>query len=52
MKRTPSPTSPSKSLATVFLEAKGRTVNDELYPIPQSAINTNDLLLPNNPGYN
>ncbi len=52
MKRYPSTTTPSKSMATVFLEAKGRTVNDELYPIPQAAINTNDLLLPNNPGYN
>lgn len=52
MRRTPSATNPSKSMATVFLEAKGRTVNDELYPIPQDAITTNDLLLPNNPGYN
>lgn len=52
MKRYPSSTNPSKSMATEFLEAKGRTVNDELYPIPQSAINTNELLLPNNPGYN
>ncbi len=52
MKRTPSPTNPQKSLATVFLESKGRTANDALYPIPQSAINTNELLLPNNPGYN
>lgn len=52
MKRLPSSTNPAKSMATVFLEAKGRTVNDELYPIPQSAINTNNLLLPNNPGYN
>jgi hypothetical protein len=52
MKRTPSPSNPSKSMAAVFLEAKKRTVNDELYPIPQSAINTNPKLLPNNPGYN
>ncbi|GAA3974784.1 RagB/SusD family nutrient uptake outer membrane protein [Pedobacter ginsengiterrae] len=52
MKRTPSATNPSKSMATVFLEAKGRSINDELYPIPQDAITTNDLLLPNNPGYN
>ncbi|WP_304064119.1 RagB/SusD family nutrient uptake outer membrane protein [Pedobacter glucosidilyticus] len=52
MKRTPDPVTPSKTMATVFLETKGRTVNDQLYPIPQSAINTNDLLLPNNPGYN
>lgn len=51
MRRTPSPSNPSKSIATVFLEAKGRSKNDELYPIPQSAISTNDLLLPNNPGY-
>lgn len=51
MKRTPSIADPSKSMATVFLEAKGRSKNDELYPIPQSAISTNDLLLPNNPGY-
>lgn len=52
MRRTPSTSNPSKSMATVFLEAKKRSVNDELYPIPQSAINTNALLLPNNPGYN
>ncbi|AIM36097.1 hypothetical protein KO02_04860 [Sphingobacterium sp. ML3W] len=52
MRRTPSISNPSKSMATVFLEAKKRSVNDELYPIPQSAINTNSLLLPNNPGYN
>ncbi|MFU1857383.1 RagB/SusD family nutrient uptake outer membrane protein [Sphingobacterium sp. NGMCC 1.201703] len=52
MKRTPSPSNPSKSMAAVFLEAKKRTVNDQLYPIPQSAINTNPKLLPNNPGYN
>ncbi|QNR84114.1 RagB/SusD family nutrient uptake outer membrane protein [Pedobacter riviphilus] len=52
MKRAPSTTNPAKSMATVFLEAKGRTINDELYPIPQDAITTNDLLLPNNPGYN
>lgn len=51
MKRTPSKTNPQKSMATVFLEAKGRSVNDELYPIPQSAIDRNELLLPNNPGY-
>ena len=51
MKRTPSATNPQKSMATVFLESKGRTVNDELYPIPQSAIERNELLLPNNPGY-
>lgn len=51
MRRTPSPSNPSKSIATVFLEAKGRSKNDELYPIPQAAISTNDLLLPNNPGY-
>ncbi|WP_166335155.1 RagB/SusD family nutrient uptake outer membrane protein [Sphingobacterium chungjuense] len=52
MRRTASVANPAKSMATVFLEAKGRSVNDELYPIPQSAINTNPLLLPNNPGYN
>lgn len=52
MRRTASPTNSAKSMATVFLEAKGRTANDELYPIPQDAITTNDLLLPNNPGYN
>lgn len=52
MRRTPSKSNPSKSMATEFLEAKGRTKNDELYPIPQSAINTNPLLLPNNEGYN
>lgn len=52
MRRTPSATNPSKSMAAVFLEAKGRSVNDEIYPIPQSAINTNPQLLPNNPGYN
>ena len=51
MRRTPSKSNPSKSMATEFLEAKGRSKNDELYPIPQSAINTNKLLLPNNPGY-
>lgn len=52
LKRTPSKSNPSKSMATEYLEAKGRTKNDELYPIPQSAINSNPLLLPNNPGYN
>lgn len=52
MRRTPSKANPSKSMATEFLEAKGRSKNDELYPIPQSAINTNPLLLPNNEGYN
>lgn len=52
MRRTPSPSDVSKSMATIFLEAKGRSVHDELYPIPQSAINTNPKLLPNNPGYN
>lgn len=51
MRRTPSPSNPAKSMATVFLEGKGRTVNDELYPIPSTAIDVNDLLLPNNPGY-
>ncbi|MET3112670.1 hypothetical protein AAKU52_000388 [Pedobacter sp. CG_S7] len=51
MRRTPSPSNPAKSMATVFLEAKGRTINDELYPIPQAAIDVNDLLRPNNPGY-
>lgn len=51
MKRTPSETNPQKSMATVFLEAKGRSANDQLYPIPQSAIDRNELLLPNNPGY-
>jgi hypothetical protein len=51
MRRTPSPTNPSKSMATVYLEAKGRTVNDEIYPIPQAAIDVNELLKPNNPGY-
>ncbi len=52
MRRTPSSSNPSKSMATVFLEEKGRSVNDELYPIPTSAIDTNPLLTPNNPGYN
>jgi hypothetical protein len=51
MRRTPSPSNPSKSMATVYLEAKGRSVNDEIYPIPQAAIDVNDLLRPNNPGY-
>lgn len=51
MRRTPSPTNPAKSMATVYLEAKGRTINDELYPIPQAAIDVNDMLKPNNPGY-
>jgi starch-binding outer membrane protein, SusD/RagB family len=51
MRRTPSPTNPAKSMATVFLEAKGRSINDEIYPIPQAAIDVNDLLKPNNPGY-
>lgn len=51
MRRTPSVTNPSKSMATVYLEGKGRTINDELYPIPQAAIDVNDLLKPNNPGY-
>lgn len=51
MKRTPSETNPQKSMATVFLESKGRSANDQLYPIPQSAIDRNELLLPNNPGY-
>lgn len=52
MRRTPSPTNSSKSMAEIYLEAKGRTSNDQIYPIPQSAINTNPQLLPNNPGYN
>lgn len=52
MRRTPSQANSAKSMATVFLELKDRSVNDELYPIPQSAINTNKKLLPNNPGYN
>ncbi|RZK69743.1 MAG: RagB/SusD family nutrient uptake outer membrane protein [Pedobacter sp.] len=51
MRRTPSTTNPAKSMATVFMEGKGRSVNDELYPIPSTAIETNSLLLPNNPGY-
>ncbi len=51
MRRTPSLTNPTKSMATIFLEAKGRSVNDELYPIPSTAIDVNNLLLPNNPGY-
>jgi hypothetical protein len=51
MRRTPSPANPAKSMATVYLEAKGRTINDEIYPIPQAAIDVNDLLKPNNPGY-
>jgi hypothetical protein len=51
MRRTPSPANPAKSMATVYLEAKGRTINDELYPIPQAAIDVNDMLKPNNPGY-
>lgn len=52
MRRTPSKENASKSMATIFLEKKGRSVNDELYPIPQSAISTNPQLLPNNEGYN
>ena len=52
MRRTPSESNPSKTMSQVFLEGKKRTKNDELYPIPQAAINTNALLLPNNPGYN
>jgi len=51
MKRTPSPQNSSKSIATVFLEAKGRSITDQLYPIPQSAIDRNPMLLPQNPGY-
>lgn len=52
VKRTPSPANPSKSMAAVFLEAKKRRVNDAIYPIPQSAINTSPKLLLNNPNYN
>lgn len=52
MRRTPSPSNPSKSMAQVYLESKGRSINDAIYPIPQSAINTNPKLLPNNTGYN
>lgn len=50
MKRTPSESDPSKSMAAVFLESKKRGVNDLLYPIPQSAIDRNELLT-QNPGY-
>ena len=50
MKRTPSASTPSKSMALEFLEAKGRTANDLLYPIPTSARDVNPQL-DQNPGY-
>ena len=50
MKRTPSPTDPSKSMAQVYVEGKGRSVNDLLYPIPTAARDVNELLT-QNPGY-
>ncbi len=50
MKRTPSQTSPTKSMAQVFVEANGRSKDDLLYPIPTAAIDVNDQL-DQNPGY-
>lgn len=50
MKRTPSATNPSKSVAQEFVEAKGRSINDLLYPIPTAAIDVNPELT-QNPGY-
>jgi tetratricopeptide (TPR) repeat protein len=50
MKRTPDPTTPSKSMAQVFVEGKGRSITDLLYPIPQSQIDVNPRLT-QNPGY-
>lgn len=50
MKRTPSETVTGKSMALVFLEAKGRGANDLLYPIPTSAMDVNEELV-QNPGY-
>lgn len=50
MKRTPSEANPSKSMALVFLESKGRTANDLLFPVPTAARDVNPKLEPN-PGY-
>ena len=50
MKRTPDQDNPSKSMAQVFLEAKGRRPQDMLYPIPQQEIDVNPNLA-QNPGY-
>ena len=50
MKRFKSPTNPAKSVAQVYVEAKGRSVNDLLYPIPQQQLDVNSLLN-QNPGY-
>ncbi|WP_207491492.1 RagB/SusD family nutrient uptake outer membrane protein [Aridibaculum aurantiacum] len=50
LKRTPDPTTTSKSMAQVYVESKGRTVNDLLYPIPQNQIDVNPKLV-QNPGY-
>jgi hypothetical protein len=50
MKRTPDENDPSKSMALVFLEAKGRRPQDILYPIPQQEIDVNPNLV-QNPGY-
>ncbi len=50
MKRIPSVADPYKSEAQVFVEKKGRTKNDLLYPIPTPAIDVNPKL-DQNPGY-
>ena len=50
MKRTPSESDATKSMAQVFVESKGRTINDLLYPIPTAAIDVNNLLKQND-GY-
>ncbi|ASB50025.1 RagB/SusD family nutrient uptake outer membrane protein [Alkalitalea saponilacus] len=50
MKRTPSQSDPSKSMAQVYVESKGRTINDLLYPIPSQAMEVNPEL-EQNPGY-
>ncbi|WP_026473326.1 RagB/SusD family nutrient uptake outer membrane protein [Alkaliflexus imshenetskii] len=50
MKRTPSQSNPNKSMALVYLESKGRTTRDLVYPIPDAARDVNPLL-EQNPGY-
>ncbi|MBB1283745.1 RagB/SusD family nutrient uptake outer membrane protein [Flavisolibacter sp. BT320] len=50
MKRTPDQANPSKSMAQVYLEGKGRRPEDILYPIPQQEIDVNPNLV-QNPGY-
>lgn len=50
MKRFKSTTNPAKSVAQVYVEAKGRSINDLLYPIPQQQRDVNNLLT-QNPGY-